>query len=172
MAQRTDTFDLAPLRLATGQGERLDLHVALGGLDMGGERYEATEALTPVTLDVAKMSGGGHSMRMRFEVALSGPCMRCLEPARPSFAVDAREISKPGEGDELDSPYLTGDELNVERWARDALVLALPAAVLCRLDCAGLCPECGVNLNEAGPEHHHEQPPDKRWDKLSELKFD
>jgi len=63
-------------------------------------------------------------------------------------------------------------ELDVRGWARDALALALPAQLLCRDDCAGLCAVCGENLNEAGPEHAHERAPDARWAKLSALKLD
>ena len=98
--------------------------------------------------------------------------MRCLEPAALVFDVDAREISQPGEGDELESEYVEGEVLDLRGWARDALALALPAQVLCREDCAGLCPVCGADLNAAGPDHGHEREPDPRWAKLSELKFD
>ena len=56
-------------------------------------------------------------------------------------------------------------------WTHDALALALPTQILCRADCAGLCPKCGVNLNEH-PDHEHEPEPDPRWAKLSELKLD
>ena len=48
---------------------------------------------------------------------------------------------------------------------------ACPRNVLCREDCAGLCPACGANLNEAGPDHHHERAPDPRWAALSEIRF-
>jgi uncharacterized protein len=67
---------------------------------------------------------------------------------------------------------VTGGTLNLHDWVRDALALALPAQILCRADCAGLCPECGADLNTAGPDHRHEREPDPRWAKLSELKFD
>ena len=63
------------------------------------------------------------------------------------------------------------DELDVARWARDALALALPAQITCRPGCRGLCPRCGANLNE-DPGHAHEPEPDPRWDKLSEIRFD
>ena len=53
--------------------------------------------------------------------------------------------------------------LDLHAWARDALALAVPSNLLCREDCAGLCPVCGANLNEAGPDHHHEPEPDPRW---------
>jgi uncharacterized protein len=98
--------------------------------------------------------------------------MRCLEPAAPVVHVEAREISQPGEGEELDSPYLERGILDVRSWVRDALALAMPQQLLCRSDCAGLCPICGVNLNAAGPEHAHESAPDPRWAKLSEIRFD
>jgi uncharacterized protein len=98
--------------------------------------------------------------------------MRCLEEATPAFAVDAREVSQPGGGDELSSPYVKGDELDLGGWARDALALALPATLLCSPDCAGLCAVCGANLNTAGDDHTHERERDPRWRKLSELRFE
>jgi uncharacterized protein len=99
--------------------------------------------------------------------------MRCLDPAELSQEVDAREVSQPGGGEELQSPYVTeeADVLDLAAWARDALALAMPAQLTCRPDCAGLCPECGANLND-DPDHAHESGPDPRWSKLSELKFD
>ncbi|HEU4659004.1 MAG TPA: DUF177 domain-containing protein [Capillimicrobium sp.] len=173
MAQRTDTLDLARYRLSAGEGRRIDdLSVALDGLEMGGQHYEPAPALEPVRLDVSRMIGGGYALRLRFSVALTGPCMRCLGAAGPEISVDAREVHEP-QGDEdleLRSPYIgDGEVLDLHAWARDALVLALPNQVLCRPDCAGLCPECGADLNEAGPEHRHERAPDPRWAKLRDL---
>ena len=172
MPQRTDIFELGRLGLTSGEGRRLDLHVAVAGFDYGGQRYEVEPALVPVVLDISRTTGNGWAMRLRFEAALQGPCMRCLELADLHVAVDAREVSVPGGGDELQSPYMGAeDELDLEAWARDALALALPAQITCRPDCAGLCPECGANLNE-DPDHRHESAPDQRWAKLSEIKFD
>ena len=70
------------------------------------------------------------------------------------------------------APYLVAGELDVHAWARDALLLALPTQIVCRDDCLGLCPECGVNLNDAGPEHKHEAPGESPWTKLDELRFE
>ena len=91
--------------------------------------------------------------------------------AEPVTAVDAREVDQPGGGEELSSPYVEGEVLDLRGWARDALALALPNQLLCRPDCAGLCPVCGEDLNVAGPEHQHEPEPDPRWAKLRELKL-
>jgi uncharacterized protein len=176
MDQRADTFDLGSLHMASGEGRRLDLAVALGGFDLGGEHYESEPALVPVRLDVSRTTADGYALRLRFEVALAGPCMRCLEDASPRFAIDAREVSQPGGGDELESPYVSDGrpvELELRDWARDALALAIGGdPLLCRPDCRGLCPVCGIDLNEAGPDHAHEREPDPRWAKLSELKLD
>ena len=90
-----------------------------------------------------------------------------MAEARPVIEVDAREVDQPGEAEELHSPYLEDDLLELAAWARDALVLAIPAKVLCRDDCRGLCAVCGADLNEADPaEHRHEEDIDPRWAKL------
>jgi len=172
MAPRTDIFDLARLRLSAGEGRRLELGVALGEYDFGNERYATDPALVPVTLDISRMTHAGYALRLRFEAAVTGPCMRCLERAAPVVVVDAREVDQEGGGEELSSPYVEGELLDLAVWARDAYALGLPGQVLCREDCAGLCPVCAVDLNEAGPEHLHESSPDPRWAKLRELKLD
>ncbi len=172
MAAETDEFDLAGLRLSAGEGRRLALDVRLDPVVLGSERYSAEPARVPVELDVSRMLGDGYALRMSFTAALAGPCMRCLSEAAPSVEVEAREVDRPGGGEELESPYVTGEVLDLAAWARDAFLLAAPVKILCREDCAGLCVECAVNLNEAGPEHHHERPPDSRWAKLRELRLD
>jgi uncharacterized protein len=191
MTPRTDTFDLGGLRLSTGEGRRLDLAVGIEPFSLGGERYLVAPSPVPVRLDISRTTGDGYALRLRFEASLVGPCMRCLEPASPVFTVEAREVFQPNEArarrevggrrldhqhddsdDELISPYVEDGVLDLHGWARDALALTLPANLLCRDDCAGLCPVCGANLNEAGPGHQHEREPDPRWAELSKLQFE
>jgi uncharacterized protein len=172
MALRTDTFDLGRLRLTSGEGRRLDLTVAVSPFTLGGDRYVVEPELIGARLDLSRTTGSGYALRLRFTASLIGPCMRCLEPAAPTFHVDALEISQPGQGEELESPYVDHEVLDVAAWARDALALSLPEKLLCRTDCAGLCAVCGADLNAAGSDHNHEQEPDPRWAKLSELRFD
>jgi uncharacterized protein len=171
MSARTDSLDLATLGLASGEGRRLTLGVAPGSFDFGGTSYDVQPAQIDATLDVSRMTHGGYALRLRFAAGLTGPCMRCLEPAEPKVAVDAREVDQPGGGEELRSPYVEGEELDLAAWARDAYALALPAQVVCREDCAGLCPKCGVNLNQ-DPGHAHQAEPDPRWAKLRELRLE
>jgi uncharacterized protein len=169
---QTDVLDLSSFRLHAGEGRSLELEVDLGALELAGQRYVAEPKRAPATLDVSRMSGGGYALRLRFEASLAGPCMRCLIEASPEITVDAREVDLPGGGEELDSPYLEGDVLDLNAWAHDALALAAPDQILCTVDCPGLCPVCAVALRDAGADHHHESAPDPRWAKLQELRLE
>jgi uncharacterized protein len=169
MAATAHELDLASLRLAPGEGRRLDLEVPVEPFEFGGERYEASPSRVPVRLEVSRMTGGGYALRLALTAGLAGPCMRCLKPAAPAVDVDAREVDRPGGGEELHSPYVEDERLDLAAWVRDAFALAAPAKILCREDCPGLCPVCAADLDEVGPDHHHDPAPDPRWAKLREL---
>lgn len=172
MPALADKLDLESLRLSAGAGRRLELTVEIEPPVLGGERYVVQPLHPEVTLDVSRMVGHGYALRLRFTAALAGPCMRCLTGAAPEVEVDAREVDRPGGGEELSSPYIHEEMLDLAAWAHDAFALNAPTQVLCRPECAGLCPVCAVDLNEAGPGHHHEREPDPRWAKLRELKLE
>jgi len=167
----TTIIDLGRLSLAHGEGARLDFPVRLDSLELGGQTYEPGNDSLEVRLDASRPSNG-YAFRLRFPLHVAGPCMRCLEPATVEAEVDAREVDQSDTDDEeLRSPYVVDDELDLGRWAHDAAILALPARILCRPDCAGLCPVCGESLNDSDPaDHEHDTGPDPRWAKLKELK--
>ena len=167
------SIDLARCALRPGEGRRLDVDTDPGELDLGGQRYTVAGGTVPARLDISR-TATGYAIRMRFVAHVSGPCMRCLADADVPVEIDAREVDQPpSQDEELRSPYVEGDELELAGWAHDALSLALPFQLLCRPDCAGLCPVCGASLNDADPaEHRHESGPDPRWDKLRELKLE
>jgi uncharacterized protein len=170
---RTTTIDLARLTLSHGEGRRIELPVELEPFELGGQTYRAEPAAPAMTLEISRPSGG-YAFRLRFQAHLEGPCMRCLEPAALDLEVEAREVDQANTDDEeLRSPYVVDDELEISRWAHDAAMLALPPRLLCRSDCAGLCPVCGVSLNDADPaDHEHEQSTDPRWAALDKLKLE
>ncbi len=169
------TIDLDRLSLPSGGGTRLDLPLELEPLELGGQTYAVDPEPVEARLDVSRPAAGW-AFRLRFPVTVEGPCMRCLEPARVEAEVDAREVDQPEAMDEeLRSPYVDeeGGTLDLGRWAHDAAILALPSRVLCRPDCAGLCPTCGESLNDADPtEHEHDKGTDPRWAALDNLKLD
>jgi uncharacterized protein len=113
----------------------------------------------------------GTVLVLRFNARLHGPCFRCLDDAVLELPIDAREYqaTSPGEADELRSQYVEDDRLDLAAWARDAVALALPDKILCRADCAGLCPVCGKNLNDE-PHEHEDATVDPRWAALESLR--
>lgn len=169
----TTIIDLARLSLTHGEGARLDPPVRLDPLELGGQTYVPQGDVLETRIDISRPSNG-YAFRLRFPLRVEGPCMRCLEDAAVETDVDAREVDQSDTKDEeLRSPYVDDDQLDLGRWAHDAAVLAIPNQILCRPDCAGLCPTCGEPLNDADPEDHkHDTGTDPRWSKLNELKLD
>ncbi len=165
--------DLERLALSSGQARALDLEVELEPIELGGESYAPAGGGSEARLDVSRTSTG-YALRLRFASELTGPCVRCLEPGTNLMEIDAREVDQPPTRDEeLRSPYVSDGNLDVKRWANDALVLAFPAQPLCREDCLGLCAVCGESLNDADPEtHRHSQAGDPRMAKLRDLKLE
>ncbi|MBE3000088.1 DUF177 domain-containing protein [Nocardiopsis sp. HNM0947] len=116
---------------------------------------------------------------------MTAECSRCLDPLSEDLEASYQELfrypsdSSEGTGDEDtdedaddEDYYLEGDLLGLEPVVRDAVVLALPLSPLCGPDCPGLCPECGVKLAEAGPDHGHGERIDPRWEALRKIAED
>jgi uncharacterized protein len=164
------SFNLRQLKLRSGEEYRDAQEVLLEPLELGGERYIAVPERVPAELGITRASTGT-VFELRFRGRLHGPCQRCLADAVVDREVFAREYhaASPGASEELSSPYVLDDRLELATWARDALVLALPEQILCRPDCAGLCPVCGRDLN-AEPHEHAEEAVDPRWAALAELR--
>jgi uncharacterized protein len=173
LPDQSSTVDLARLSLSHGEAGTLHVPVRPLPLELGGQDYSAQPGVLDARLDVSR-TNAGYALRLRLDVRLEGPCHRCLDDAAVEVQVDAREVEHPSAGDEeLRSPYVDGEELEVSRWAHDAVALALPGQIVCRADCAGLCPVCGESLNGVDPEaHRHEVGGDPRWAKLRELRLE
>ncbi|HVT00316.1 MAG TPA: DUF177 domain-containing protein [Solirubrobacterales bacterium] len=165
--------DLSRLNLSTGEGRRIELAVEPAPFELGGQTYLADPPKPPVRLEASRHSSG-FAFKLTFPVHIEGPCIRCLGPAALDLEVEAREVDQTSAADpELRSPYVADDELDIGRWAHDAVMLALPTRILCRPDCLGLCPVCGEPLNDADPTaHEHEKPVDPRWSALKDLKLE
>lgn len=122
------------------------------------------------------------------DAPISAECTRCLRPLHRTdhiqltafFPYDAPEsptdaftgnvelIAGEDEGGDTYPLAANGRIMDVEALLRDTLVEAIPLQPLCRPDCAGLCPQCGINLNDH-PEHKHEVT-DMRWSALEQLR--
>jgi uncharacterized protein len=164
------TFNVRNVRLRPGEQLRDVREVDLEPLELGGQRYVPVPESPEAALTLTQTSSG-LVLELELDVRILGPCMRCLADAGLDVSVNAREYqaTSPGESDELTTPYLVEGKLDLSAWAHDAVALALPDKILCREDCAGLCPVCGKNLNREPHEHEGEQA-DPRWAALSKLK--
>ncbi|MFZ3452668.1 YceD family protein [Arthrobacter sp. 7Tela_A1] len=106
-------------------------------------------------------------------VPVRGECGRCLTPIAYDQDVDVQELfyyedaESFGEEEEEEQRRIERDVIDLEPVLRDAVVISLPFQPVCREDCEGLCPECGVRLEE-DPGHHHEVV-DPRWAALAGL---
>jgi uncharacterized protein len=162
-------FDLRNIRVRSGEEHREAIEVSIAPVELGGERYVAVPKQVPAELSVTRASTG-LVLGLRLAVRLHGPCMRCLTDAvvDETLRLSEYQATSP-DSDELTTPYLEDDRLDLSAWARDALILALPDKILCRPDCAGLCPVCGRDLN-AEPHTHEEEEGDPRWAALKGLR--
>jgi uncharacterized protein len=101
-----------------------------------------------------------------------GECARCLTPISGEIEIHLTELfaypdsttEATTESDEVG--HIVDDTIDLEQPLIDAVGLELPLSPICSDDCAGLCPECGVRLDDAEPGHHHDEI-DPRWAKLS-----
>lgn len=163
-------FSLRAVRLPPGGEYRDQVEIELEAFEFGGQRYLPVPGTVPADLTITRASSGT-VFSLGFEARIHGPCYRCLGDAVIDVPISVREYqaTSPGEGEDLRSPYVADDMLDLGAWARDAIALALPEKILCRHDCAGLCPECGANLNDE-PHTHDEERVDDRWAALAELR--
>lgn len=164
------TFDLRNLRLRPGEEHREQVEVELEPLRLGGQEYLPEPLAVPAQLRVARATSGT-VLELSGRVRLEGPCFRCLTETALELPLELREYhsSDAEASDEERSEYVAGDVVDLSAWARDAVALALPDKILCRSDCAGLCPVCGKDLN-AEPHVHEEERADSRWAALEALR--
>jgi uncharacterized protein len=163
-------FNLRNVKLRTGEQLREAVDVQLEPLVLGGQEYLPVPAEVPAALTITK-ANSGTLYELAFAVGLHGPCFRCLRDAVLELPIEATEYqaNDPAGDEELESPYVGDDSLDLSAWARDALALELPEKILHSPACAGLCPVCGKDLNEE-PHTHDDKATDSRWAALEALK--
>jgi uncharacterized protein len=124
----------------------------------------------------ARRSGDDVVVRGEIAGTVEAACRRCLETTRASFDEPVLLVYRPAGGetvgdDEVYEVPARAHEIDLEPAIRESTLLAAPEYVLCRSDCAGLCPHCGVDLNRmqcncaAGSM-------DQRWAALKRLRPD
>ena len=158
------TVGVALLRKHPGTRRELRVAAPIAELQVSSSRVRET---SDVAFDVVLESvSQGIVVSGSLTAAWEGECVRCLGPAAGRLVATVREFCSEGADPEL-GYAMTADWLDLEPIAHDACILELPLAPLCRPDCLGLCPSCGVNRNHETCTCTEEADP--RWAALSGL---
>lgn len=149
-----------------GTERQIRVEVTPGELGVTDERFRPEEAVD-IDLRLESLTDGivvnGH-----VDATWHGTCRRCAEPARGQLRCEIHELYQLTVTDP-DAFPLEGDQLDLEPMVREVIVLDAPVSPLCRDDCAGLCQQCGADLNttECGCTT---VATDQRWAALDQLK--
>ncbi len=167
------TLDLRPLRLTIGDHRRERVPALIEPFVASSLDYACAPERFDADLSITRLRDG-ILFDLGFETRVLGPCQRCLEEANLELTIDGREYHADApetDGESETTPYLAGELLDVDGWARDAVILALPIVVTCSPSCRGLCAQCGTNLN-TGDCSCDAGPVDERWNALRTLRSD
>ena len=149
-----------------GSVRHVETVVPLAELDavdprLGGDAGDVNVAvMLESTLDDIVVTG-------TLTVEWSDECRRCLRPLADSLRVNVEE--RYADTPKLDEFPIVNGHVDLRPMVREEVLLAIPDAPLCRDDCPGLCPVCGVDL-QSSPDHGHPEERDERWSVLDQLR--
>lgn len=162
---------LADLSLRGGDHYERVFMLDLQPVMLGGVEYRAL-APDGVHVAVARVTGG-YLVDVDLDAKIYGPCARCLGEAVVTVQAEQQEFAptaKDGWEETETSEFISDLVVDVGGLAHEALVLSLPAQVVCAENCKGLCTVCGKDLN-AGPCECATQETDERWNALKDLRL-
>ena len=155
-------------RRSPGVQRRVHVSGPLPGLGTSAAAVpDGAEVAADVVLEA--MTDGRMTVTGTLTAPWRGECRRCLETVDGEVVVDVQEVFEPNPADDAETYPLEGDTLDLEQMVRDALLLALPLAPLCREACAGPAPEDHPVVVEGEETERDEDP---RWAALKQLRFD
>ncbi len=148
---------LIDIRSMTGQpGTSLELDLQVSR-EMFGLQQEDLSLASPVEF-AGRLQHTGHGILVltgHASASFVSICARCLKPVPLTVQTDVRETFEPtndlpdnGEEQPGETYGYTGHKLDIGQALRDNLIPLLPARVICKDDCAGICPVCGADRNE------------------------
>jgi uncharacterized protein len=171
------------------------MRIELDGLEEEGGKFSQTYEPGELSLDddevglvePAKVSGrvrrdGGEvELSGRLHAKIKTACDRCLQPVNLSFGAEFKERFVPAvswraeqqhelQEEDLNLAVFDGEAIELDDLVREEILLAVPAHVLCREDCKGLCPVCGIDRNQ-GSCQCETKATDSRWQGLEELQM-
>jgi len=182
MSRLSEIFKLNTYELPRRAGEMKEYELDIELLEKVGVELIAVQVGEIIEVD-ARLESVTEGVLLSAEIfaVATGECIRCLDPVEIVIDRRIQELylyeQKPERKkrapiqDDLeieDELLMDGDYMDLETPIRDAICLSLPINPLCRDDCQGLCPECGLKWADLGDDHAHETI-DARWAGLSNL---
>jgi uncharacterized protein len=163
-----------------------DLELVPGAVDLGQQAEQIGQLASSGRAEVIHENRGPKDivadirLRGRFSGNFQVPCARCVEPVQIPLEAEFDLIFRPAEADteppersitapETEIGYYQKDSLSLEDVLREQVLLSLPVRTLCKPDCKGICPRCGVNRNSQACSCD-EGPEDPRWKALAGLR--
>lgn len=149
-----------------GAIKEIDTTVAASALDV---EHESLTGDIRVSVDLESMNDG-ISVRGTVSAPWNGVCRRCLDGLGGDLSVEVDELYQIEVIDEEAYP-IENNQLDLAPMARQTALLELDQERLCRADCAGLCPKCGIDRNHESCDCDTTVK-DDRWAALEGLELD
>jgi uncharacterized protein len=157
-----------------------------GHIELGTELEQRGELRATGTATLLEEHRGGKNVVQdirlvgNLETTVEMRCARCLEPVSRPIRQDFDLLYRPLGADagpaerhladaDVEIGYFQGEGLHLEDVLKEQVLLAAPVKAVCRENCQGLCPQCGVNRNQKRCDCTVEVP-DPRWSALNEIR--
>lgn len=121
-------------------------------VSIGGEIFQIT-GKSPIHFTFTNIGKNKAMIDGQMEITIAMYCDRCLKPVDEKMTLSfSREVCAPDVPDDLsdgedEQSFMEGYELNVEDLLYNEIMINWPMKVLCKTDCKGICPKCGMDLN-------------------------
>jgi len=158
-----------------------DVDFAPGEINFEERAFRQTSPLhAEGTAELLNDTLGEIRIRGKLDVKMETDCDRCLDPTPVHVASDFDLFYRPApirtaaheialdEG-ESQIGFYEGSGLELGDVLREHILLSLPMQYVCREDCRGICPTCGINLN-TGACNCRAETVDDRWAALRQLR--
>ncbi len=168
--------NVAELRRRLGERMTVEIDAVLPPLEVISSRFRHEEPVVgSVVIDSIER---GVSVLGSVSFGWQGDCRRCLDEVQGEMTAPIDEIFQVHAPEDSDLVDFDGEQIDLLPLVRDAVLIGLPLAPLCRDDCAGPDPErypavTAEEWERQVAERAAETPgPDPRWSALSDIGFD
>jgi uncharacterized protein len=159
-------INAAELLRRPGSERRINLEPTIADLGIVDPKFDP-DSIVAVSLRLESLTDG-IVVDGELRAPWSDSCRRCLAAAKGEVVCEVHELYQHVVTDP-DAFEIILDQIDLARMVRENVLLDAPIAPLCRPDCAGLCPTCGVDLNLVTCDCVIADV-DPRWEALSQLK--